>query len=260
MNIDIALAKRRLAELSADGTPLPVAAVAREFGLSASAFSRAFAARVGIAPKRFALARRLDAFKKGARRDGVVAAQNEAGFGSSSRLYDAARGALGMTPGAWARGGAGETIAYAFASSPAGRLLVARTARGICAAELGGSRSALVARLRRAFPNAELRFAGRASAADLPRAALDLRGTAFQLAVWGVLRAIPSGQTRTYAQVAAAIGRPSATRAVARAIATNPAALAVPCHRVIGSDGSLRGYKWGAARKKRLLAAEARGR
>jgi AraC family transcriptional regulator of adaptative response/methylated-DNA-[protein]-cysteine methyltransferase len=123
--------------------------------------------------------------------------------------------------------------------------------------ELGGGKAELLARAKKRFPKAEFVPGVAPAYADLPRAALDLRGTAFQLAVWEALRRIPSGVTRTYAQVARALGRPKAVRAVARACASNPAALIVPCHRVVGSDGSLRGYRWGVARKKKLLALEA---
>lgn len=252
----VAAASRLIAERA--GEPLRVADVARELGVSPSALSRLFVRHAGLTPKKFALARRFDAYKKHARDAGVTEAQYEAGFGAPSRLYAAAGRHLGMTPGAYARGGIGETIRYGFASSPVGTLLAAFTTRGVCAAELGDDRAELTRRLRARFPHAELVAGARVSADALPAAALDLRGTAFQLAVWGALRRIPRGRTKSYADVARALGRPRAVRAVARACATNPAALAVPCHRVVGSDGSLRGYKWGVERKRRLLELEAR--
>lgn len=241
--------------LAAEDAPR-VSAVARALGVAPSKLSRAFARSAGVTPKAFATAARLDAFKRGAQRDGVTEAQYAAGFSAPSRLYASSR-ALGMTPGAWARGGRGQTIRYGYADSPAGRLLIASTARGVCAVELGGGKGELLARAKKRFPAAAFVPGGAPAYADLPRAALDLRGTAFQLAVWAALRRIPRGSTRTYAQVARELDRPKAVRAVARACASNPAALAVPCHRVVGSDGSLRGYRWGVARKKKLLALEA---
>ncbi len=240
------------------GEPLRIADVARELGAAPSRLSRLFARYTGLTPKRFALARRFDAYKTKARRVGVVAAQYDAGFGAPSRLYAAAGRHLGMTPGAYARGGRGETIRYGFAASSVGLVLAAFTDRGVCAAELGDDRAEMTRRLRARFPDAVLVPGARVSVETLPAAALDLRGTAFQLAVWRALRAIPPGRTKTYAEVAQDLGRPRAVRAVARACATNPAALAVPCHRVVGSDGSLRGYKWGVERKRRLLETEAR--
>lgn len=251
----VAAAARLIARRAPDSAR--VDDVARELGVSPSKLSRLFSRHAGIAPKKFALAQRLDAYKRSARRAGVTEAQYEAGFGAPSRLYAASR-ALGMTPGAYARGGRGETIRYGFAETPVGLLLVAMTARGVCAAEFGAGRAALSRRLKALFPEAELAAGARVSAESLPAAALDLRGTAFQLAVWEAIRRIPRGRVKTYAQVARELGRPKATRAVARACATNPAALAVPCHRVVGSDGKLHGYKWGLARKKKLLALEAR--
>lgn len=242
---------------------LLIADVARELKVSPSKLARLFSRHAGVTPKKFALARRFDAFKRGARAAGVIESQNAAGFGSPSRLYEAARGYLGMTPGAYARGGRGETISYGFAPSPVGRLMIASTKQGLCSVEIGGSRSRLQAR----FPRAVLRTdtktaaaAGRAvtaligsKTASVP---LDVRGTAFQRLVWDALRKIPAGRTKTYAQVARDIGRPQAARAVARACATNAIAIAIPCHRVVGAGGDLRGYRWGVSRKRRLLALE----
>jgi len=247
---------RRVARLVQAEEPFRVADVARELNVSPFKLSRLFARHVGLTPKKFALARRFDTFKRGSRSSGVVEAQYASGFNAPSRLYDGARHFLGMTPGAYARGGRGETIAYGFCASPVGTLLIASTTRGVCSAEIGGARRALLSRLRSRFPHAVLRPGAGVSADALSRAALDLRGTAFQRAVWDALRRIPRGRTKSYADVARELGRPRAVRAVARAIATNPVALAVPCHRVVGSDGSLRGYRWGVARKRRLLALE----
>jgi len=231
-----------------------MAEVARELGVSPSKLSRLFARHAGVTPKKFSTARQFELFKKSARSSGVVASQYAAGFGAPSRLYAAADRHLGMAPGAWTRGGRGVTIRYGFASSPVGSLLVASTERGICAVELGTEREALVRRLRARFPNAELRFARKAPPLDSAR---DAGGSPFQRLVWKALRAIPAGKTRTYSEVAAAIGRPGAARAVARACATNPLAVIVPCHRVVGAGGKLRGYRWGVELKKRLLALEA---
>jgi AraC family transcriptional regulator of adaptative response/methylated-DNA-[protein]-cysteine methyltransferase len=251
---------------------LLIADVARELKVSPSKLSRLFARHAGMTPKKFAVARRFDSFKRGARANGVVESQYAAGFGSPSRLYEAARGYLGMTPGAYAKGGKGETITYGFAESPVGRMLIASTARGLCSVEIGDSKGALENRLRARFPNADLRLdakaaaaAGRALSAVMsvkaaPALKLDPRGTAFQRLVWDALRKIPAGRTKTYAEVARDIGRPSAARAVARAIATNGIAIAIPCHRVVGAGGKLSGYRWGPERKRRLLELEGAGR
>lgn len=250
---------------------LLIADVARELKVSPSKLSRLFARHAGMTPKKFAVAQRFDAFKKGARSSGVTESQYAAGFGSASRLYEAARGYLGMTPGAYAKGGLGETIAYGSASSPAGRLLIASTEKGLCHVEFGDSERELVKKLKARFPNARLRADAKAAAAagralgaviDAKAAAssvaLDARGTAFQRLVWDALRRIPAGKTKTYTEVARDIGRPSAVRAVARACATNNIAIVIPCHRVVGSGGKLSGYRWGVERKRRLLDHEAK--
>ena len=248
---------------------LLIADIARELAVSPSKLSRLFARHAGMTPKKFSVARKFDSFKRGARAKGVVESQYAAGFGSPSRLYEAARGYLGMTPGAYAKGGKGETISFGYVESPVGRLLIATTAKGLCSVEIGDSKSELEKRLKARFPNAELRAdekaaaeAGRALSAVMSAkgaastAALDPRGTAFQRLVWDALRKIPAGRTKTYAEVARAIGRPSAVRAVARAIGTNNIAIAIPCHRVLGAGGKLSGYRWGPERKRRLLALE----
>jgi AraC family transcriptional regulator of adaptative response/methylated-DNA-[protein]-cysteine methyltransferase len=193
-----------------------------------------------------------------------------AGYGSSSRLYERANGQLGMTPGQYQQGGA-TTIRYATAACDLGRVLLAATGRGVCAVFLGDTDDELVGVLKAEFPAAAFdradgelsewlaqllrQIAGETPHADLP---LDVRATAFQRRVWEELQKIPPGQTRTYQQVATAIGRPTAARAVARACATNPVSVVVPCHRVVGSGGSLTGYRWGLARKRQILDAEKR--
>jgi AraC family transcriptional regulator of adaptative response/methylated-DNA-[protein]-cysteine methyltransferase len=174
-----------------------------------------------------------------------------------------------MTPGAYRSGGAGTEVRYAIASCSVGRVLVAATDRGVCAVRLGDSDSELAAELKREYPLASVRENGAAlndmvqrvlaciNGSDAhPDIALDIRGTAFQARVWETLRRIPRGETRSYAQIAQAIKQPNAVRAVARAIASNPVAVIVPCHRVVRSDGALGGYRWGLKRKEQLLASE----
>lgn len=249
-------------------------ALAGRVGLSRFHFQRAFTQVVGISPRAFADACRLGqvktALRKGTR---VTPALYDAGYGSSSRLYERAGAALGMTPATYRKGAPGVEIDFTIADSTLGRLLLAATARGVCRVMIGDSDAALERDLRQEYPHATVRrndrilsgrvrtlldhLRGRSPHAAL---ALDIRATAFQWRVWGELQAIPYGETRTYREVAAAIGRPSATRAVARACATNPVALLIPCHRVIRTDGSMGGYRWGIPRKEKLLAQERRRR
>lgn len=247
-------------------------ALAGRVGLSRFHFQRAFTQVVGISPRAFAEACRLGqvktALKKGER---VTPAIYDAGYGSSSRLYERAATALGMTPATYRKGAPGVEIDFTVADSPLGRLLLAATTRGVCRVMIGDSDRALEKDLRAEYPHAIVRrndrilsaqvgsllehLRGKSPHVELP---LDVRATAFQWRVWRHLQAIPYGETRTYSQVAAAIGKPTATRAVARACATNPVALLIPCHRVVGTDGSLRGYRWGVERKEKLLAQERR--
>ena len=268
-------AARRLAQNN--GAKLSIEDLAREFGLSRVALLRAFRRVFGVTPAEYARARRMESFRnslkpaqKAAR---ITDAIYNAGFGSSSRLYEASSNALGMTPRTLRAGGPGLAITYTTTASPLGRTLVAATTKGVCAIAFGATDSELIAELRARFPRAELARAkstdGRLADAvayvasqttEHPLAAtfpLDVRTTAFQHRVWKALQQIPRGETRSYAEVARKLRQPTAVRAVARAIATNPVALVVPCHRVIGSDGSLTGYRWGLDRKKKLLAAEA---
>jgi AraC family transcriptional regulator of adaptative response/methylated-DNA-[protein]-cysteine methyltransferase len=245
-------------------------ALAKRSGYSRFHFLRMFRDHTGLTPRGYAeavRARRLhDALADGGR---VVDAVAEAGFGSESRVYEKTATLLGMTPGAARRGGVGEHIRTAFADCPFGRLLVGATDKGVCFIGFAEPDEALMGDLRRRFPKATVATddAGLAAtvravvdflrepkqALDLP---LDLRGTAFQQRVWRTLCSIPAGETRTYAQLAEMAGNPKAIRAVARSCATNPVSLAVPCHRVIGSDGGLTGYRWGVPRKKALLERE----
>ncbi len=246
--------------------------LAERSGYSRFHFLRMFRDHTGVTPRSYAegvRARRLQAALAGGAR--VVDAVIDAGYGSESRVYENTARLLGMTPGAMRRGGAGEVIRTAFADCPFGRLLVGATDRGVCFLGFAEPDDALMGDLRRRFPRAELQADDEGLAEILqavlafleePQAALalplDLRGTAFQQRVWTALCAIPPGQTRTYGEVAAAIGAPAAVRAVARSCATNPVSLAVPCHRVVGKDGDLTGYRWGVPRKRALLDRERR--
>ena len=236
---------------------------------------RAFRRFMGITPRQFADARRMKYLKKALRKgDNVTTALYEAGFGSSSRLYERAPTQLGMTPSTYRRGGAGMQIHHTTVDSPLGKLLLAATHQGVSALYLGKSRNQLQKELREEYPRAELINQGKTPAylrgwlkqvlahlkgqephLELPT---DVQATAFQRRVWQQLRRIPYGTTRTYAQIARAIGQPSAIRAVARACATNPVSVIVPCHRVVRADGNLAGYRWGLGRKQTLIEHEAK--
>ena len=245
-------------------------ALARRAGYSRFHFLRMFRDHTGLTPRSYAegvRARRLQAALAGGNR--VADAVAEAGYGSESRVYEDTGRLLGMTPGAARRGGAGETIRAALADCRFGRLLVGATAAGVCFLGFAEPDDALLGDLRRRFPRAtiladDIGLTGTLRAVvdfiEEPRVALDLpldlRGTAFQLRVWAALRLIPPGETRSYGELAATIGQPAAVRAVARSCAANPVSLAVPCHRVVGRDGDLTGYRWGLPRKRNLLARE----
>lgn len=252
-----------------DGMP-SLERLAARAGYSRFHFLRMFKAGTGVTPRSYAegvRARRLSAAL--ARGERVVDAVAGAGFGSESRVYEKTGALLGMTPGAARRGGQGERIRAAFADGALGRVLVGATEAGVCFLGFGEGDDALMGDLRGRFPRAEV-VVDDAGLAEMvgavvgfleePRAALalplDLRGTLFQQRVWEALRQIPVGQVRSYSEVAAAIGAPRAVRAVARSCAVNPVSLAVPCHRVVGADGSLTGYRWGLERKRDLLARE----
>jgi AraC family transcriptional regulator of adaptative response/methylated-DNA-[protein]-cysteine methyltransferase len=246
-------------------------ALATRAGYSRFHFLRMFRDHTGLTPRAYAegvRARKLGtALAQGTR---VADAVADAGFGSESRVYEKTHALLGMTPGAARRGGAGEIIHTAAADCRFGRLLVGATDKGVCFIGFAEPDEALLADLRRRFPRASIEADDAALAGTVravldfleePKQALglplDLRGTAFQQLVWRTLTRIPPGQTRSYAEVAAMVGNPRAVRAVARSCATNPVALAVPCHRVVGSDGALTGYRWGVPRKRALLEREA---
>jgi AraC family transcriptional regulator of adaptative response/methylated-DNA-[protein]-cysteine methyltransferase len=245
--------------------------LAEAVGLSPFYFHRLFKAVVGVTPKSYADARRMRRFQDGLREgQPVTRAMYEAGFASSSRCYEGAAAQLGMTPSAYRNGGAGQVIRVAVAPCHLGWVLVAATEKGVCRIEFGDTADSLREGLAARFPNAELRgddgdFAawveGVLHLIDDPGGALalplDVQGTAFQRRVWEALRAIPAGSTASYGEIAARIGSPAAVRAVAGACAANPVAVAIPCHRVIGQDGELRGYRWGLRRKRALLEREA---
>ena len=253
-----------------DENSITLAALSDHIGLSAFHLQRVFKSVMGITPRQYADACRIGKFKVRLR-DGesVTGAMYDAGFGSSSRLYERAPSELGMTPATYGRGGRGATINYTIARSSLGRLLVAATGRGVCAVKLGDSDEALQADLKKEYPAAEIKrmdtalqqpvellldyLAGKQPHLDLP---LDIQATAFQWQVWEQLRAIPYGKTRSYGDVAKAMGQPKAVRAVARACASNRVALVIPCHRVIREDKSLGGYRWGLDRKRKLLEQE----
>lgn len=248
-------------------------------GMGPHQLERAFRGVMGITPRQYADTQRMRRLKSQLRKgNNVTTALYEAGYGSSSRLYERAPGHLGMTPAAYGRGGEGMEIHYAVVDSPLGRLLAGATSRGISAVYIGESDQALESELREEYPRATLvadngrrgdsnepglrgwverilaHLRGQEPNLDLPT---DVQATAFQRRVWEELRQIPYGTTRTYTEVARAIGQPTAIRAVARACATNPTSIVVPCHRVIRTDGNEAGYRWGIARKRTLLKHEA---
>jgi AraC family transcriptional regulator of adaptative response/methylated-DNA-[protein]-cysteine methyltransferase len=264
---------------------VPLSRLGRVAGLSPSHLQRRFKQELGLSPREYQAARRADRFRRELRAGkDVTTAIYEAGYGSPSRVYEANPTGRGVSPGAYRRGGEGLEVGYAIVPSPLGRLLVAATSAGVCAVKLGDRDDALRAELSREFPSAKIvgpfdsavpqtaslragqvavpsewleavvaRIGNIGSAGDLP---LDVKGTAFQWRVWRALQQIPFGETRSYSDVAREVGSPSAVRAVARACATNPVALVVPCHRVVGKDGAMTGYRWGVERKKKLLALE----
>lgn len=244
--------------------------LAKLAGMSAFTVQRIFQRVTGVSPAQYQRQLRAAAFrhelvKPEAR---VTDAIYDAGYSGPSRMYESIGGSLGMQPSQYRAQGRGLRIGYTTGSSPLGRILVAATERGLCAVIMGEDDADLEQKLRKQFPAAELsedgqlavklgqvldQMAEHPAVLDLP---LDLRATAFQMRVWEALRRIPRGETRTYAEVAREIGQPTAVRAVANACASNPVAVVIPCHRVVGSDGKLTGYRWGVERKKKLLEIE----
>jgi AraC family transcriptional regulator of adaptative response/methylated-DNA-[protein]-cysteine methyltransferase len=249
-----------------------LAGLGRQLALSPFHLQRTFKAATGITPRAYADFCRMQSFK-GSLREGrsVTTALYDAGYGSSSRLYERAASQLGMTPMAYRKGGPGVTIRYDVVETPMGRLLVGATQKGVCAVQFGDSEKRLTASLRAEFPAADLQpdrtfltpwagalrehLSGRLQKLDIP---LDIQATAFQRRVWEYLQSIPYGATRSYGEIAKALEQPRAARAVARACASNPVAVVIPCHRVVRGDGDTGGYRWGAGRKRKLLALERR--
>jgi len=241
----------------------------RVVGLSPWHLQRTFKRITGVTPRAYAGGRRMERMKSRLKDgDSVTRATYEAGYSSPSRVYDQSPGRLGMTPGAYQRGGPGVRIRFTTVPTALGVVLVAATDIGLCSVTLGDDAGQLEAALRREYPAATIdrhddelrRWAGavvaRMAGHEAERLPLDVGGTTFQLRVWEALQRIPTGSTRTYAEIAREIGQPSAARAVARACASNRLALVIPCHRVVRGDGGLGGYRWGVERKRELLARE----
>jgi AraC family transcriptional regulator of adaptative response/methylated-DNA-[protein]-cysteine methyltransferase len=253
--------------------PLTLAELGAQVGFSPHHLQRTFKRIVGITPRQYADARRLNGLKAQLKEgQPVTEALYEAGYSSSSRLYERSTDQLGMTPATYRRGAKGMQISYTVVECALGSLLVAATERGVCAVSLGDTPTALEQALAHEYPGAQLtrdgagigqwvaaliaHLEGRQPYLDLP---LDIRATAFQRQVWQQLQAIPYGSICSYGEVARAIGRPGAARAVAQACASNPVALVIPCHRVVGEGGKISGYRWGAQRKRAILEREALG-
>ncbi len=255
--------------LDAPGRAPTLAELADLVGLSPSHVQRTFTSEMGVSPYQYAKSRRMERLRAGLRRGpDVASAVYDAGFTSNSVAYAQAKGGLGMTPRRWRDGGRGEHIFYTVVASDLGPVLVAATSAGLVAVRIGDE-AQMIAEVRSEFPLATLRrddellapeshavMARTLGVADAPSLPLDIAATAFQARVWNALLVIPAGETRSYADVARAIGEPTAARAVARACASNPVALVIPCHRVVRSDGSPSGYRWGAGRKSALLERE----
>ncbi len=250
--------------------------MARITGFSAFHLQRKFKAAVGVSPKQFQARCRMEKVKQVLQGEGTVtSALYEAGFGSSSRLYERVDRDLGMTPAQYKSRGKGVGISYVVLETSLGLILIAATDRGLCSLRLSDDEGSLLRELEEEYPAAELQrvqapfdealrvwheaicgyLVGKRIEPGLP---LDVRGTAFQARVWQYLQTIPMGETRSYSEVAEGIGQATATRAVATACASNPVALAIPCHRVIRSNGELGGYRWGMERKQKILESESR--
>ena len=271
INKHAALVAQACRRIEASEQPPSLDDLAMHAGLSPFHFHRVFKAATGLTPKAYAQAHRAQAVREGLAKPQarVTDALFDAGYNASSRFYENADAMLGMTPRQFRDGGVDARIEFAIGQSSLGAILVARSQRGVCAISLGDDPDALLRELQDRFPRAEL-IGGDAGferlvaqvvglieqpgiGIDLP---LDVRGTAFQQRVWDALRKIPAGETASYAQIAQRIGAPKSVRAVAQACASNTLAVAIPCHRVVRSDGALSGYRWGVERKRELLARE----
>lgn len=263
------LAACRYIEAQTDRVPT-LAETSAQVELSSSYLQRAFQRIIGVSPFQYAVARRVERFKQQLHQGEKIAiALYEAGYGSSSRLYEKVPEQLGMTPATYQRYGLGEEIRYAAVNTPLGFLLVAASDRGLCSVRLGETAADLENELQNEFQNASLQRAEDdlqdwvqafvdylSGGSPLPELPYDVRATAFQTQVWQALRKIPIGTTVSYSDLAAAIGQPRSIRAVASACARNPIALMIPCHRVVPKTGGLGGYRWGVARKQALLDLE----
>ena len=244
--------------------------LAAELDLSPYHLQRSFKEIIGVSPKKYAEAKRMEKFKEELRGGSdVTTAMYDAGFGSSSRLYEKAGETLGMTPTAYKKGGDGMKINFTITECELGRILVARTIKGLCNVAFADDDEQLVNNLNHEFPNAEIvkdakvlkgfvdeilkHLAGKKQRLDLP---LDIQATAFQMRVWELLRKIPYGETVSYSQIAEQLGDKKKVRAVAQACANNRIAVVIPCHRVVAKDGKLSGYRWGVERKQALLKME----
>ena len=256
------------------GEPLTLEHLAARAGMSRFHLLRTFKAAVGLTPRQYIEACRLQSLKSALKQShDVTEAVYDAGFGSASRVYERSDSRLGMTPNRYRQGGRGMGITHVTVESPLGPLMIGATDRGVCFVQFGESAAVLLEALRKEYPAARVEpmhkpaggaflqwrdalhsyLAGDQPSLDLP---VDVRATAFQMRVWNYLQSIPFGEVRSYSDVAAAIGQPSAARAVARACAANRVALAIPCHRVIRGSGELGGYRWGLERKRKLLKLE----
>jgi AraC family transcriptional regulator of adaptative response/methylated-DNA-[protein]-cysteine methyltransferase len=250
--------------------PIRTPELADKVGLSSSHFHRIFKSLVGVTPREYAAGKRVKRLQQRLKQEGrVTDAIFDAGFGSASRAYSASKSTLGMTHSEYRAGGPDIAVEYATARTQLGWLLVGATEKGVCAVELGDSRREVIGELKEHFPAARLRNENAdlkiwieriVSFIQLPSARLelplDVHGTAFQRKVWRALQQIPIGETATYQEVALKIGDRAAARAVANACAANTLAMAIPCHRVVRSDGSVGGYRWGTDRKRELLERE----
>lgn len=248
---------------------LTIDELSSRLAVSPGHLQKTFKAVLGLSPKEVLDMMRIENFKRNVKKNDVTTSLYDSGFGSSRSLYEKAGESLGMTPATYKKGGKDMNINYTIVDSPLGKLMVAATEKGICAVSFGETAKTLLNELEQEFfaanienndavlkeaVNAILRsLEGEKTILKLP---LDLRASAFQMRVWSELRRIPYGETRSYGQIAEELGNPKAVRAVARACATNPVALVNPCHRVIGADGKLSGYKWGIERKEQLLKRE----
>ena len=257
--------------------PPSLAELAVHAGMSPAHFHRSFKRLVGVTPKEYADKLRMDNLKRGLKQGGDVSTHiYGSGFGSSSRVYERSNTQLGMTPAQYSKGGEGVTITYASVASPLGRMMLGATDRGLCFVQFGETHAGLLKLLEKEYPFAKLELMAEPYHPDFGRwmealkqylsgsrlslaLPVDVRATAFQLRVWNYLNSIPYGEVRSYSEVAAAVGSPKATRAVASACAANNVAVLVPCHRVLRNNGELGGYRWGIERKRTLLDLERAG-